>query len=155
MLEKGQVATMYHAGSDSYAEVWVLRPMTHAEVQAESYACEDNALEANEIVQAEQAQLSRLTKALDEAINKFDYETVRTVMQRLDWKWWDTGDVPSVDRMKQMLHELGGIVINEVIKGKRYSVTSGGFHVDGTTRDDGSCHFCLAFVVTDFSFDVK
>lgn len=34
MLERGHIATMYHRGTDSYAEVVVLRPVSKEEVQA-------------------------------------------------------------------------------------------------------------------------
>lgn len=43
MLKRGDIATMYHEGSDSYAEVVVLRPMSKADVAAETDAATGNA----------------------------------------------------------------------------------------------------------------
>lgn len=54
MLKQGDIATMYHHGSNTYARCVVLEPMTALEVQAETEAASDNVPEANRLMEKEQ-----------------------------------------------------------------------------------------------------
>lgn len=53
MLKQGDIATMYHNGSDSYARALVLDPMSKVAVQAETEAASDNIPEAKRLMAME------------------------------------------------------------------------------------------------------
>lgn len=72
-----------------------------------------------------------MEKALNECVNKFNWDRVKKVMDFLDWKWITSSDgmkVPSVECMKS---EVCGEMFNELSKyfdtHDEFSIATGGF----------------------------
>lgn len=71
----------------------------------------------------------KVRKNFDEALSKFDFETVHDVMEHLDWTWWIANGVPSKEKMIAM---ISGELFENAIKSFHNSdiyVGSGGFYV--------------------------
>lgn len=69
MLERGHIATMYHAGSDSYAQCVVLKPMSKAAVAAETEAAAGNTELARQILKDEKKAKKKAKKEAKQLAN--------------------------------------------------------------------------------------
>jgi hypothetical protein len=63
----------------------------------------------------------------EELINRFDFESVRNLMVINKWTWGDAEVPPTVDEMKQVVHELIKTLANSVHTNNRLG--RGGFRL--------------------------
>lgn len=91
-------------------------------------------------------------KLKQDVINKFDFDTAKTIMDVMNWKWVlnDGYGVPSVEEIRQMVSEL----IDELFNAKDCSwISSGGFKVELTKEETGYDTIIVTFeALRSFSF---
>lgn len=88
------------------------------------------------------------TKNFRLALNRFDFERVRTCMGVLNWTWWDQAGTPSKQSMIETTYDLFNHSLRDVEKDNvRHRWGTGGFYVEVTPTN----RVTIDFVVEDAS----
>lgn len=87
---------------------------------------------------------------IDVIINNFDFVKVHDVMTHLDWSWFDTYGVPSIEQMKVCARKLLEYCSSALDTLEEYNISTGGFFVHGYTAN-GFKELSLKFIVTEYS----
>ena len=103
------------------------------------------------------ANLGRAYMAVDEIIEKFDFDKVIKVMDALDWKWMIHSSnefrCPTIDEMKIQIHVLFNSSISWMDRIDKATSGSGGFNAICEKCKDSSFGYKLSieFVATSCS----
>lgn len=103
----------------------------------------------------------KIIKILDEIFDNFDFEKVKAVMDKLDWKWaflkrLDPKDdfkektvtaVPTLDEIKEAAAKLMWDCANDP---KNAVIATGGFRVEKDFNDPDGPWMRLSFEITDW-----
>ena len=101
------------------------------------------------------SEVSKVGIEIDYVLDHFDFEKCHKVMELLNWKWWNTGGVPSIGEMRQFAREL----VRDAVRGmfeqdtvtKDYTVECGGFLVKAEQEYPGQkVYISLRFNVTSW-----
>lgn len=95
---------------------------------------------------------------INEVLAHFDFEKVHRVMKALNWKWFDTADVPTIAELKESAEQRLYDAIKQAIDPKNtehhntgWISASGGFKATAWKKEDGTLAMIqLEFVVTDW-----
>jgi hypothetical protein len=88
---------------------------------------------------------------IEDLISRFDFKKVHKIMTVLDWYWYDSEEIPTVENMKNTVRELyqsfkeGRILFGE-IDGSVKSSATGGFTLSKRTSEEGHEYLELEFI---------
>lgn len=81
--------------------------------------------------------------SIEEVLDGFDFEKVQQVMRALDWKWFDSGEIPTIDRMRETVRDL----YRHTLKFGEGSCRTGGFRLQ--RWKDGHCRLSFEAVSSE------
>lgn len=95
---------------------------------------------------------------INEVLAHFDFEKVRTVMDALNWKWFDTADIPTIAELKESAEQRMESAIKQVLDPNNkehrdigWISASGGFKATAwKTKKDKLAKVRLEFIVTEW-----
>ena len=97
--------------------------------------------------------MEQIEKLLDE----INFKRIRKVMKALDWRYFDSDDYPTVERLRAGAKYLAICAYNRVKSGehKRYLVATGGFRVSAEKHKKSEEIFLsIIFAVEDVNNDI-
>lgn len=91
---------------------------------------------------------NNLKAAAADIMDRFDFDRVRRVMEALNWTWWDSPEVPSLNRLRGTADELlEGVIHHWLRTGEDRSHATGGFEARIRNIRDQSPELVLLFIV--------
>lgn len=103
-------------------------------------------------------QATKLKLLPKEQINKllinFDFVRVHDVMKALDWKYWDSDEVPNISQLVLIAQGLLEDACRGLVSSGKdeYFVATGGFEATAYQYPDGEMLLELKFVATSFNY---
>lgn len=86
----------------------------------------------------------------EKLLASLDFEKIHQHMVAVGWKYWDSDDVPSIDRLKVTAHEIVDMILSTPRDNS--SSSGGGFHAHKWTWETG-IEYELIFAVDSASID--
>ena len=93
--------------------------------------------------------------AIENILNNFNFEKVMQAMKCLDWKYWDSDEYPTLNRLYKSSKGYLEKAFDESVNNKKDCVVgSGGFIAEATYSEEHKCvdYLNLYFQVTNWDF---
>lgn len=88
---------------------------------------------------------------INDVINHFDFDKVHSVMEFLDWNWWNYASIPTKFELQKKAYELLSAAYDlHRLENERAVISTAGFEALCDNDADG-IWFELKFVLTDWT----